>query len=109
MLMYSYQITNVPKWVAAKLQSAITKNMTLPSCADVPLPYLMPIDHPAAAQALPAFLASLHPGLLPLQELDLVTQPGCRQGVTPTRGNTPQCSAVRSSYWNDLFCSTESL
>ena len=63
MLMYSYQITNVPRWVAAKLQSAITKNMTLPSCADIPLPHLLPIDHPATAHALPAFLAALRQGL----------------------------------------------
>ncbi len=63
MLMYSYQITNVPHWVAAKLQSAITKNMTLPSCADIPLPFLVPVDHANAAQALPAFLHALHQGL----------------------------------------------
>ncbi|BDA46238.1 probable testis-expressed protein 2 [Coccomyxa sp. Obi] len=62
MLMYSYQITNVPHWVAAKLQSAITKNMTLPSCADIPLPFLLPVDHPNAAHALPAFLHALHQG-----------------------------------------------
>ncbi|CAL8462381.1 g1914 [Coccomyxa elongata] len=60
MLMYSYQITNVPHWVAAKLQSAITKNMTLPSCADIPLPFLVPVDHANAAQALPAFLRALY-------------------------------------------------
>lgn len=63
MLMASYHVTSVPQWVAAKLQSAIGKNLTLPSCADIPLPYLMPIDHPDAAYSLPAFLQSLRPGL----------------------------------------------
>lgn len=67
MLMFSYQITNVPTWVAAKLQSAITKNMTLPSCADIPLPFLLPVDHPLAAQALPTFLHSLRQGMGPFR------------------------------------------
>jgi hypothetical protein len=62
MLMFSYHVTSVPQWVAAKLQSAITKNLTLPSCADIPLPYLLPLDHPQAAFSLPAFLHSLHQG-----------------------------------------------
>lgn len=60
--MMSYQASSVPKWVADKLQSAITKNLTLPSCADIPLPYLLPVDHPDAGSALPGFLRSLQGG-----------------------------------------------
>ncbi len=63
--MMSYQASSVPKWVAEKLQSAITKNLTLPSCADIPLPYLLPVDHPDAGTALPGFLRSLQGGALP--------------------------------------------
>ena len=63
--MMSYQASNVPKWVADKLQSAITKNLTLPSCADIPLPYLLPVDHPDAGDALPGFLRSLQGGASP--------------------------------------------
>ena len=63
--MMSYQASSVPKWVAEKLQSAITKNLTLPSCADIPLPYLLPVDHPDAGTALPGFLRSLQGGVLP--------------------------------------------
>ena len=61
-IMMSYQASNVPKWVAEKLQSAITKNLTLPSCADIPLPYLLPVDHPDAGAALPGFMRSLQGG-----------------------------------------------
>ena len=60
--MMSYQASSVPKWVADKLQSAITKNLTLPSCADIPLPYLLPVDHPEAGAALPGFLRALQGG-----------------------------------------------
>lgn len=61
-MLMSYQASSVPKWVADKLQSAITKNLTLPSCADIPLPYLLPVDHPDAGAALPGFLHALHSG-----------------------------------------------
>ena len=64
-IMMSYQASSVPKWVAEKLQSAITKNLTLPSCADIPLPYLLPVDHPDAGTAVPGFLRSLQGGALP--------------------------------------------
>ena len=62
-IMMSYQASSVPKWVADKLQSAITKNITLPSCADIPLPHLLPVDHPDAAAALPGFLRALQGGV----------------------------------------------
>ena len=65
-IMMSYQASNVPKWVAEKLQSAITKNLTLPSCADIPLPYLLPVDHPGAGDALPGFLRALQGGAFPV-------------------------------------------
>ena len=64
-IMMSYQASNVPKWIAEKLQSAITKNLTLPSCADIPLPYLLPGDHPDAGAALPGFLRALQGGASP--------------------------------------------
>ncbi len=64
-IMMSYQASSVPKWVAEKLQSAITKNLTLPSCADIPLPYLLPVDCPDAGAALPGFLRALQGGASP--------------------------------------------
>lgn len=85
--MMSYQASSVPKWVAEKLQSAITKNLTLPSCADIPLPYLLPVDHPDAGAALPGFLRSLQGGthLLPAatpvwHHPEHAQFPGCKWG-----------------------------
>lgn len=77
-IMMSYQASSVPKWVADKLQSAITKNLTLPSCADIPLPYLLPLDHPEAGAALPGFLRSLHAGAPPPSSLSAP----CSQSAT---------------------------
>ncbi|KAK9842538.1 hypothetical protein WJX81_005057 [Elliptochloris bilobata] len=59
LLKYSAQAARVSGWVAGKLQGAITKNLTFPSCADIPLPLLLAADAPAAGAALPAFLAAL--------------------------------------------------
>ena len=60
--MASYRAAQVPAWVGDKLQSAIGKNLTLPSCADIPLPHLLAVDAPSVAAFLPAFLESLHAG-----------------------------------------------
>ncbi len=63
--MASYRAAQVPAWVGEKLQSAIGKNLTLPSCADIPLPHLLALDSPGAADVLPSFLDSLHAGPAP--------------------------------------------
>jgi len=59
------QAARVSGWIAGKLQGAIGKNLTFPSCADVPLPsLLLAADAPSAGFALPAFLAALKdPGI----------------------------------------------
>jgi len=62
LLKYSAQAARVSGWIAGKLQGAIGKNLTFPSCADIPLPPLLAADAPAAGLALPAFLAALQDG-----------------------------------------------
>lgn len=44
------------QWIASKLQSSMTKNMVFPSCSDIPLPFLMTVDHPNVAFVPPNFL-----------------------------------------------------
>ncbi len=58
MLKYSYYIARVSHFIASKMQSAVTKNMVFPSCTDIPLPPLLPLDHRFAAAAIPAFLGT---------------------------------------------------
>ena len=57
LLKYSYQAGRVSQWIASKLQSSMTKNMVFPSCSDIPLPFLMGVDHPKVAFVPPDFLA----------------------------------------------------
>ena len=57
LLKYSYQAGRVSHWVAAKLQSSIAKNMVFPSCSDIPLPFLLGIDHPDVGLVPATFLA----------------------------------------------------
>ena len=56
LLKYSYQAGRVSQWIASKLQSSMTKNMVFPSCSDIPLPFLMAVDHPQVAFVPPDFL-----------------------------------------------------
>jgi hypothetical protein len=75
LLKYSAQAARVSGWIAGKLQGAIGKNLTFPSCADIPLPPLLAADAPAAGMALPAFLAALQDGA--------VQRPGCQNVASP--------------------------
>ena len=59
MLKYVAQAGRVSQFIAAKLQSSITKNMLFPSCSDLKLPHMLPADDPAAALALPSFLSAI--------------------------------------------------
>ncbi|KAK9815183.1 hypothetical protein WJX73_010239 [Symbiochloris irregularis] len=59
MLKYVAQAGRVSQFIASKLQSSITKNMLFPSSSDIKLPHLLPADDPAAALALPTFLAAI--------------------------------------------------
>lgn len=51
------------QWIAGKLQSSITKNMVFPSCSDIPLPFLLGLDHADVGFVPPALLPE---GALPL-------------------------------------------
>ena len=56
LLKYSYQAGRVSQWIASKLQSSMVKNMVYPSCSDIPLPFLMGVDHPHMASLPISFL-----------------------------------------------------
>lgn len=62
MLKYVAQAGRVSQFIASKLQSSIAKNMLFPSSSDFKLPHLLPADDPAAALALPSFLAAISGG-----------------------------------------------
>jgi len=73
----------VSGWIAGKLQGAIGKNLTFPSCADIPLPPLLAADAPAAGLALPAFLAGLQDGA--------ARRRGCRNVAPSCCGHHHKC------------------
>ncbi len=54
LLKYSYQTVThrVSQWIVAKLQRGIAKNLVFPSCSDLRLPLLLPVDHADAAAPL---------------------------------------------------------
>lgn len=88
------QAARVSGWVAAKLQGAITKNLTYPSCADIPLPMLLAADAPAAGAALPAFVVAVQdeaPGL------DEGSGSGPREGSAAALGDKAAAKTSSSS------------
>jgi len=53
-LKYAYHASRASAWIQARMELAFRKNMVFPSGGDIPLPLLLPMENPRAADNLPS-------------------------------------------------------